>query len=160
MEMQGVLQLRPSSVPALCPAAQLATNKSIGMASSTLLFFVRGKAHEPPSDSRASISSSSFLRHASSSRLPPSSSPPALRIDQTASGMSACSSTTGSRRWLRLSIDGVDDATYQSWSSRDYLFAWLPVHDALTASVYSGRASASDVTAALSLTESALPPPS
>ncbi|KAK5654261.1 hypothetical protein OQA88_7436 [Cercophora sp. LCS_1] len=51
-----------------------------------------------------------------------------------------------SRRWLRLIIVGVDDATFQSWSSKHYESAWAPVHNALAALIDNGQASAADVT--------------
>lgn len=38
-----------------------------------------------------------------------------------------------SRRWLRLHIVGVDDATFQSWNSENYISAWAPVRSALAA---------------------------
>jgi len=115
---------------------------------------------EPPSSLPPSftIPTAPNFQHEDSSRLIQS---PSSLVHRPDGQWHVClSSTMGPRRWLRLSIGGVDGATYQFWSSRLYLFAWVPAHDALSASVCSRRASVSDVTAALSLTESALPPPS
>ncbi|KAK0724381.1 hypothetical protein B0H67DRAFT_680004 [Lasiosphaeris hirsuta] len=45
-----------------------------------------------------------------------------------------------SRRWLRLNIVDVDDATHQLWSTSRSYSPWAPIHNALAAMIDSGRA--------------------
>ena len=130
METQRVLQLRPSSVPALCPAAQLATNKSIGMASSTRCSLFAAKLMNLPQTPELHLL---FFRPSPCQQVQTStiqfSTSLAHRPDGQWHRPSGCCLFThdgGSRRWLWLGIDGVDDATYQSWSSRNYLLAARP----------------------------------